>query len=74
MYTLSTIEIEEFASRRGARREDVEDFLSAVGHAGKKESELLNLYYDARNYDWNISTIRAIEEGIKSAYERGSAE
>jgi len=28
----------------------------------------LNLYYDARLYSWNISTIRAIEAGIQSAY------
>jgi hypothetical protein len=67
------MEIEEFASRRGARREDVEDFLSAIGHAGTRESELLNLYYDARDYKWNISTIWAIEAGIKSAYGEESA-
>jgi hypothetical protein len=28
----------------------------------------LNLFYDARLYSWNISTIRAIEAGIQSAY------
>jgi hypothetical protein len=29
---------------------------------------MLNLYYDARLYSWNILTIRAIEAGIQSAY------
>ena len=39
-----------------------------VGQAGTEEGALLNLYYDARVYEWNISTVRAIEAGIKSAY------
>jgi hypothetical protein len=67
--TLSAIEIEEFASRRGAHKKDVEYFLYTVGQPGTKEGALLNLYYDARLYSWNISTIKAIEAGIKSAYE-----
>jgi len=42
--------------------------LSTVGQAGTEEGALLNLYYDARLYNWNISTVRAIENGIVSAY------
>lgn len=68
MRSLSTVEIDGFASRRGVRKDDVEDFLDAVGDAGSEEGALLNLYYDARLYKWNISTVRAIEAGIKSAY------
>jgi hypothetical protein len=68
MHSLSTVEIDGFASRRGVRKDDVEGFLDAVGDAGSEESALLNLYYDARLYKWNISTVRAIEAGIKSAY------
>jgi hypothetical protein len=68
MHSLSTMEIEGFASRRGVRKDDAERFLDAVGNAGSEESALLNLYYDARLYKWNISTVRAIEAGIKSAY------
>jgi len=68
VHTLSSIDIEEFASRRGAHKNDVEYFLHTVGQAGTKEGALLNLYYDARLYSWNISTIKAIEAGIKSAY------
>ncbi len=73
MHSLSIIEIEEFASRRGVHKKDVEDFLSTVGEPGTEGGALLNLYYDARLYNWNISTIRAIEAGIQSAYAEDSA-
>jgi hypothetical protein len=68
LHSLSTMEIEEFASRHGVHKEDVEVFLDTVGEAGTKDGALLNLYYDARLYNWNISTVRAIEAGIQSAY------
>jgi len=68
MRSLSLDEIELFASHRGVSKRDVEDFLSTVGQAGTEEGALLNLYYDARLYNWNISTVRALEKGIKSAY------
>ncbi len=71
MHSLSGIEIDDFASRRGAHREDVEYFLYTVGQPSKKEGALMNLYYDARLYKWNISTIRAIEAGIQLAYAEG---
>ena len=68
MRSLSLDEIELFASHRGASKREVEDFLNTVGQAGTEEGALLNLYYDARLYNWNISTVRAIENGIVSAY------
>ncbi len=68
MNSLSVNEIVKFSSRRGAHKKDVEYFLSTVGQAGTEEGALMNLYYDARLFSWNISTIRAIEAGIKSAY------
>ncbi len=68
MHSLSVMEIEGFASRHGVHKEDVEVFLDTVGEAGTKDGALLNLYYDARLYNWNISTVRAIEAGIQSAY------
>ena len=72
MRSLSLDEIELFASHRGVSKRDVEDFLSTVGQAGTEEGALLNLYYDARLYNWNISTVRALEKGIKSAYAEES--
>lgn len=68
MRTFSAIEIDEFASRRGVHRKDVESFLDTVGQFGSEEGALLNLYYDARLYGWNILTVRAIEAGIQTAY------
>jgi hypothetical protein len=44
------------------------NFLDSVGQIGTLESELLNLYYNARLHKWNISTVRAIEAGIRLAY------
>ena len=73
LHSLSTREIEEFASRHGVHKEDVEEFLGTVGEAGTEEGTLLNLYYDARLYNWNISTVWAIEAGIKSAYAEEAA-
>lgn len=68
MRSLSIDEIGIFASHRGVDKRDVEEFLDTVGQAGTEEGALLNLYYDARVYEWNISTVKAIEAGIKSAY------
>jgi hypothetical protein len=68
MRSLSIDEIGIFASHRGVDKRDVEDFLDTVGQAGTEEGALLNLYYDARVYNWNISTVKAIEAGIRSAY------
>jgi hypothetical protein len=64
------MEIEEFASRHGVYRKDVEEFLGTVGEAGTEEGTLLNLYYDARLYNWDLSTVQAIEAGIRSAYAK----
>lgn len=56
MHTLSDNEIEEFASLSGVNKKDVKCFLHTVGQAGTEEGALLNLYYDARLYSWDIST------------------
>jgi hypothetical protein len=68
MHSLSLDEIERFASRRGVNKSAVKDFLSTVGLAGTEENALLNLYYDARLYDWNISTVETIKAGISLAF------
>jgi hypothetical protein len=74
--TLSTKDIEEFASHNGANKSSVENFLDTVGQAGSEEGDLLSLYYDARLYSWDIPTLGAIEAGIRFAYadEAASAE
>ena len=69
MHTLSIDEIETLASHHGVCKSEVERFLDTVGRAGTLESELLDMYYDARLYSWNISTVRAIERGIRLAHE-----
>jgi hypothetical protein len=74
MHSLSINEIGAYSSHRGVNKRYVEDFLDGVGQAGTEEGALLNLYYDARLYSWNISTIRAIEAGIKSAYTEDTTE
>jgi len=68
VHTLSAVEIGEFASRRGAHEKVVESFLYTVGQPGTEEGALLNLYYDARLYNWDILTVNAIEAGIQLAY------
>jgi len=68
MYTLPSKDIKEFTSREGVCRKDVKSFLDSVGQAGSEEGDLLSLYYDARLYSWSISTVGAIEDGIKLAY------
>jgi hypothetical protein len=68
MRSLSYEEIENFASNHGVNKGDVEVFLSTVGQAGTEENALLDLYYDARLYNWNILTVKAIEAGIRYFY------
>lgn len=68
MHTLTTSDIEEFTSRQGVCERDVRKFLDSVGQAGSEEGDLLSLYYEARLYSWSISTVWAIEAGIRLAY------
>lgn len=68
MRSLSIDEIGIFASHQGAKKREVQNFLETVGQAGTEEGALMNLYYDARLYDWDILTVQAIEAGIRSAY------
>ena len=68
MYSLSVNEIEKFSARRGVDKKVVEEFLDTIGQDGSEEHALLNLYYDARLFSWNISTVKAIEAGIRLVY------
>jgi len=68
LHTLPAKDIAEFTSRQGVCKSDVKNFLNSVGQAGTEEGDLLSLYYDARLYSWSISTVWAIEAGIRLAY------
>jgi hypothetical protein len=71
--TLSTRDIDDFASHEGASRRSVESFLDTIGQAGTEEGDLLSLYYDAHLFSWDIPTIGAIEAGIRFAYANEAA-
>lgn len=73
MRTLSTKDIDEFASRHGVIRGCVENFLDCVGQAGNEDGDLLSLYYDARLYSLDPLTVEAIEAGIRFAYANEAA-
>ncbi len=66
MLRLTSQQIEEFASRKGAKRIAVENFLCSLFDSDEREA-LMNLHADARSYGWNAATIRAIHDGIKLA-------
>ncbi len=68
MRTLAIKDINEFASRSGVSKRDVQNFLNTVGQAGSEEGDLLNLYYEARLYSLDNLTVETIEEGIRLAY------
>jgi hypothetical protein len=70
MRPLTNEEIVQFSSRRGVHRHEVEMFLDTVGQEKTIDNEFLTLYYEARRHKWNISTVKAIEAGIKFAYKK----
>ena len=63
MAKLSSESIEKFASRKGALRVAVENFLGTLDGMTWGEATA-NLEYDARSYEWNAATVRAIQAGI----------
>lgn len=65
MRQLTLQEIEGLASRKGARRIAVENFLASMGADGADAYN--NLTYDAIVYRWNPATRKAIRNGIDIA-------
>lgn len=63
MARLSSESIDGFASWKGAERIAVENFLSTLDGMTWSEATA-NLEYDARSYEWNAATVRAIQAGI----------
>ena len=68
MRQLSDTEINELASRTGARKIAVENFLSTMGE--DEYAARTNLRQDAREYKWNSATRSAISTGIRIANGR----
>ncbi len=62
MRRMTSNEIEKFANRPGVRKIAVENFLMSMGD--NIYNAIGNVYLDAKSYEWNKETIRAILEGI----------
>ncbi len=68
MRKLSNVEIEKLASRKGAKRIAIENFLSSL--EGLNEFEAFgNLYSDAKSYHWNRKTVDQISAGIRKVFQ-----
>ena len=68
--SLSVEEIEKFASRRGVKRNAVENFLLSVTACRTRYNALGNVNMDTRLYKWNAATQKAIRDGIDKATVR----
>ena len=61
---LTAEEIEQFASRENVRRIAVENFLMTVANNLDMDAALINLCMDAKSYDWDRGTLKAITHGV----------
>lgn len=61
---LGTEEIHRFANRQGVKRIAVENFLMTVTNNDTINNAIANLAADAKVYNWNKPTIKAIADGI----------
>ncbi len=62
---LTNEQIEKLASRQGARRIAVENFLGTIDSMDGLGAVLCNMRADARSYNWNALTVEAIRRGIE---------
>lgn len=65
---LTGIEIFNLASRKGAKRVAVENFLSSLDNSMPSQFHLANLQRDGLVYHWNAATRNAVKAGILLAY------
>ena len=69
MRELTSVEIDKLASKKGARRVAVENFLgtldASIGYGGN----MRNAWADRDSYQWKSPTIAAIESGIRKAFK-----
>lgn len=66
MRQLTDAEISRFASRKGVRKNAVENFLGSMG-ISSCIAAYGNMNMDARMYRWNYATQKAIHDGITKA-------
>jgi len=67
MRTLTSQEIEQFASYPKVKKIAVENFLATMGT--DSSAAFGNLDLDLRLYNWNVATYCAIRAGIKAALQ-----
>ena len=65
---LTDAELDELASRPGARRIAVENFLFSIPPSATPARMRANLDLDTRLYHWNAATVCAIRAGLKRAF------
>lgn len=70
MRVLNSEEIDKLANRKGVKKIAVINFLSSVTANPDATCATQNLYMDARVYQWNTATVKAIEAGIRLASKR----
>ena len=68
MRQLTDAEVAKFATRKGAKRIAVENFLGTLDERAGLYGNRQNLYADARSYGWNAATFEAIRQGIGLAF------
>jgi hypothetical protein len=66
--TLQDCEMETLASRKGAKRIAVENFLSGALSFGDSSIAFEYMQEDARSYKWNAATQKAIADGLGAMY------
>jgi nitrous oxide reductase len=69
---LEIAEIEKLASRKGARKIAVENFLASLPTDSEdaERNAYLNLDLDSRLYKWNAATVKAIRKGIERTFRK----
>lgn len=67
---LTSEKIEELASRKGAKRMAVENFLGSIGDLSYNDA-VANCMQDARDYRWSTETVGAIREGLALHFRKG---
>lgn len=65
---LTKTRIDELAGRKGVKTIAVQNFLGTLSATAPKYEALMNLKQDARDYNWNATTVAAITTGINELY------